>query len=109
MIMPNLLLQKPSKNSKAKDHLIALERRMQSWLKGDHMELLHEGETIQKDLTQQLTKGDIGKISKKFAALMKGNVNAAINLLTGMRNGNITPEQRNIEPSQTETSPPKRC
>ena len=47
MIMPNLLLQKPSKNSKAKDHLTALERRMQSWLKGDLMELLHGGETIQ--------------------------------------------------------------
>ena len=89
MIMPNLLLQKPSKNSKAKDHLTALEIRMQSWLKGDLMELLHEGETIQKNLTQQLSKGDIGKISKKFAALMrKGNVNAAINLLTeNMRNG----------------------
>ena len=57
---------------------------MKSWLKGDH-----EGETIQKNLTQQLTKGDIGQILKKFAALMrKGNVNAAINLLTeNMRNG----------------------
>ena len=86
MIMPNLLLQKPSTNSKAKDHLTALERRMQSWLKGDLMELLHEGETIQKNLTQQLTKGNIGKISKKFAVLMR--INAAINLLTeNMRNG----------------------
>ena len=47
MIMPNLLLQKPSKNSKAKDNLTTLERRMQSWLKGDLMELLDEGETIQ--------------------------------------------------------------
>ena len=35
MVMPNLLLQKLSQNSKAKDHLTALERRMQSWLKGD--------------------------------------------------------------------------
>ena len=34
MVMPNLLLQKLSQNSKAKDHLTALER-MQSWLKGD--------------------------------------------------------------------------
>ena len=90
-IMLNFLLQKPSKNSKAKDHLTALEKRMQSWLKGDHLELLNEGETInlrQKNLTQQLTKGDIGKISNKFAALTrKGNVNAAINLLTeNMRN-----------------------
>ena len=50
MIMPNLLLQKPSKNSKAKDNLTTLERRMQSWLKGDLMELLDEGETIQKNL-----------------------------------------------------------
>ena len=42
-----------------------------------------------EDLTQQLTKGDIGKILKKFAALMsKGNVNAAINMPTeNMRNG----------------------
>ena len=42
-----------------------------------------------EELTQQLMKGDIGKISKKFAALMKkGNVNAAINLLTeNTRNG----------------------
>ena len=53
------------------------------------MELLHEGETIQKNLTQQLTKRDTGKISKNFAALMKkGNVNAVVNLLTeNMRNG----------------------
>ena len=82
MIMPNLLLQKPSKNSKAKYHLTDLERRMQSWLKEDLMELLHEGETIQKNLTQKIAKRDIGKISKKFAALMrKERVNAAINLL----------------------------
>ena len=75
---------------------------MQSWLKGDLMELLHEGDTIQKNLTQQLTKADIGKISKKFAALMrKGNVNTANR---EYEKRNITPEQRNIEPSQTETS-----
>ena len=47
------------------------------------MELLHEGQTIQKNLTQQLTKGDVRKISKKFAALSrKEKVNLAINLLT---------------------------
>ena len=71
MIMPNLLLQKSSKNFKTKDHLTASERRMLSWLKGDLTELLDEGETIQKNLMQILTKGDIGKISKKSAALMR--------------------------------------
>ena len=35
MIMPNLLLQKPSKKAEAKDHLTALKRRVQSWLKVD--------------------------------------------------------------------------
>ena len=80
MIMPNLLFEKPPKNSKAKDHLTALEKRMQSWLKGDLMGLLHEGETIQKNLTQQLMKEDTGKISKKFTVFF--------NLLTeNMRNG----------------------
>ena len=89
IIMRNLLLQKPSKNSKAKDHLTALERRILSWFKGDLMKLLHEGERIQKNLTHKLTKGEIGTILKKLAALIwKGDANAAINLLTGnMRNG----------------------
>ena len=50
MIMPNLLLQKPSKNSKAKDHLKALERRLESWISGDLLELSKEAETIQKRL-----------------------------------------------------------
>ena len=61
---------------------------MQSWLKEDLMEFLHEGEMIQKNLMQQLTKRDIGKILKKLAALMReGNVNTAINLLKkNMRN-----------------------
>ena len=92
LIMPNLLLQKPSKNSKAKDHLTTLERTMQRWLKGDLMQLSHEGETIQKNLTQQLTKGDIGNFPEKFAALMrKGNANVAINLLTETMRNRILP------------------
>ena len=49
MIMPNLLFQEPLKNSKVKDNLTALERRMHSWLKGNLMELLHKGESIQRN------------------------------------------------------------
>ena len=109
MIMQNLLLQKPSKNSKAKDHLTALKRRMQSWLKGDLIELLHEGETIQKNLTQQLTKEDVRKISKKFAALMrKGNLNAATNLLTeNMRNGILPLNNETLNLLRLKHSAPK--
>ena len=35
MIMPKLLMQKPSQKSKSKDHLKALERRMQLWTSGE--------------------------------------------------------------------------
>ena len=34
MVMPSILLQKPSKTSKAKDHTEALERRLQLWRQG---------------------------------------------------------------------------
>lgn len=49
-IMPSLLLQKPSKTSKAKGHLKALVRRIDLWSKGKIDELLSEGETIQSRL-----------------------------------------------------------
>ena len=45
--MPALLLQKPSKASKAKDHLKALERRLRVWEEENIIELVNEGKTIQ--------------------------------------------------------------
>ena len=50
MIMPSLLLQKPYQISKSRKPLKALERRMDLWTSGEILDLLHEGETIQKDL-----------------------------------------------------------
>ena len=49
MVMPGLLLQKPSRKSKSKDHLTSLENRMKLWHAGEITELLKEAETIQKD------------------------------------------------------------
>ena len=46
MAMPNLLLQKPSQKSKSKDHLSALERKMELWYSAEVMELLKESEAI---------------------------------------------------------------
>ena len=39
MLMSNLLLQKPSKNCKSKDHQLALERYLELWHKGEFEEL----------------------------------------------------------------------
>ena len=50
MTMPALLLQKPSKDSKAKDHITALKRRLELWLLGDIQSLLDESDTIQRRL-----------------------------------------------------------
>ena len=62
MIVPNLLLQKPSKNSQAKDHLKILERRLESWISGDLLELLKEAETIQKSLRSKNASANIAEI-----------------------------------------------
>ena len=50
MVLPSLLLQKPSRESKAKDHITKLEERLQLWNEGRLDQLLQEGWTIQKRL-----------------------------------------------------------
>ena len=35
IVMPSLLLQKPSQKSKSKDHLRVLERRLELWESGE--------------------------------------------------------------------------
>ena len=46
IVLPILLLQKPSRKSKAKDHSACLERRLSKWHGGDLNDLLLEGRTI---------------------------------------------------------------
>ena len=50
MILPSLLLQKPSKTSKAKEHLKKLDQRLTIWREGKIGDLLREGIKIQKKL-----------------------------------------------------------
>ena len=51
--MPLLLLQKRSRNSKAKDHTESLERRLKLWKEGDFDGLVREVRFIQSKLTYQ--------------------------------------------------------
>ena len=53
VFMP-LMLQKPSKSSKAKDHAKYLESRLGKWKEGNLKDLLHEGINIQKRLSTSL-------------------------------------------------------
>ena len=92
MIMPALLLQKPSKTSKAKQHAIALQRRLALWKRGDINGLIREGETIQEQLRKSKKSTSIKEISKDFIAKMsKGNVNGAMKLLTNNMENGILP------------------
>ena len=91
-IMPAVLLQKPSKSSKSKDHVNALERRLELWKKGEFRKLLNEAEALQSRLPENTGKRDMAAISRKFKELMqKGNINGAIKLVTNNMSGGVLP------------------
>ena len=91
-VMLALLLQKPSKSSKAKDHLQEFERRIKLWNEGNIEGLLYEGMTIQQNLGSDKEGMTTAKISLKFKNLMsKGNVNGALEVLTDNMHSGILP------------------
>ena len=91
MVMPNLLLQEPGKNSKSKDHLEALNRRLNLWKEGELTELLIEGETMPKSLSDSKRVKTIAELSKKINYMKKGNISAAVKLLTNNMQDGILP------------------
>ena len=86
MVMPHLLLQKPHKRSRGPDHVSCLTRRLEAWKAGDIKALLYEAKTIQQHLTYSRSSNKATKIDDLphvFAGhLKKGNVNAAMRLLS---------------------------
>ena len=81
MIIPNLMLQKPSATSKSKEHTKSLEQSIEKWNSGKLNELLKEGLVIQKKLMSkpQRAPEDITRI---FSRLMfEGKVGAALKFL----------------------------
>ena len=107
-MMPSLLLQKPSQKSKSKDHLRALERRLELWELGVVMELLKESDTIQKNMKATNKTTSINEISKKFTREMrKGNIHNAMKLLTNnMKKGVLPLNKKTLE--QLEQKLPQR-
>ena len=78
MVMPSLILQKPSRNSKAKDHSEVLRRRMILWQSGDLLRLF-KAETIQEMLKDSTKPKSVVQLSKKFVERMnKGNIKVGL-------------------------------
>ena len=93
MIFPALILQKPFKTSKSKDHVSCMERRMNDWREGKFIPLLKEGTTIQHRLISthcHQSQRSSDTMARKFAELMmKGKVKKACRLMT--KDGSYAP------------------
>ena len=86
MVMPALLLQKPSVDSKLDTHLLrsCLQHRLDLWLNGEFMALFNEGLVIQTHISSRppYFRCDDQHHSGRFAHLMmEGRVNAALRCL----------------------------
>ena len=86
------LLQKPSKSSKSKDHLVSLERRLKLREEANISNLLHEWETIQERIKLSKKGVNIEKIFLKFKNITsKSNANGTLKLLRENMSNGILP------------------
>ena len=93
MILPQMLLQKPSPNSKAHEHSKCLARHLEMWKAGDILSLLEEGRAIQSRLHVAKPRPSAlnqEHTARAFAKLMfHGRVKAALRLITEQSGGGI--------------------
>ena len=84
MTAPTLLLQKPSRKSKSKEHSQCLNRRLKLWAEGRINDLVLEGRTIQKYLPKNRSSdSEESRLAQRFAQLMTtGKIQAALRLLS---------------------------
>ena len=85
-----LLLQKPHPASKSRDHVTALERRLQAWRNGDLDGLMKEGRTIQHQLCpfRQREQESQENNSRIFSKLVfEGKLHSALRFLSHNHGG----------------------
>ena len=109
MIMPSLLFQKCSRNSKPKNHTESMKRRLKLWKEGDFDGLVREVRFIQSKLIYQNSPTSIELMAKKFNNFMlSGKVNTALRLLSDTNSAGILPTtKQTIDLDQRKT--PCRC
>ena len=91
MILPPLLLQKPTLKSKPREHASCLERRLQCWRAGDIESLLNEGRTIQSRLPKAPPHAiNQESTARAFSKLMfQGKTKTALRLITEQNVGSV--------------------
>ena len=95
-----LLLQKPSRTSKPKEHSILLERCLQLWHEGKIGDLVSEGHAIQSHLPSCFTNISDSQLVRSFANLMfEEKTSAALKLIIGHQQGFLLQLNDQIDPS----------
>ena len=90
VVLQQLLLQKPSKTSKAADRAKHLQRCLDLWHSGDVDALLKEGQCIQKRLGPNHSSPNKPTLAQNFAMKMKqGNVQGALKSLSMSSAGGV--------------------
>ena len=105
IVMPILLLQKPHRKSKAKDHSRLLENRLRLWKEGNLFDLISEGRAIQGRLSvhHQSVKPN-QNLQRKFANLMfAGKTKAALDLLSDSAGGGVLHISDPSDPSRPDS------
>ena len=97
-VFPALVLQKPFKASRSKDHSKCLERRMKEWEAGHFLALFDEAKAIQARLSANTIPQQSKPIARKFAELMmSGKVKAASRLITEENHSSVLPLNHVVE------------
>ena len=82
MVLPSVILQKPSATSKTKEHSVEIEQRLALWRQGDLNMLMKEIRFIQDRFVNSKRARSVEDISKTFAKLVfQGTLTAAIKFL----------------------------
>ena len=82
MVLPSLMLQKPTSKSKAKEHSECLLRRLKQWKNRDLEQILKEVRLIQKRFKSNKKTKSTEDISRIFGKLvMEGKISAALKFL----------------------------
>ena len=82
MVLPSMILQKPSVTSKSKEHSAAIERRLALWREGDLNLLKKELRFIRDRFVTSKKTRTTDDISRVFARLvLQGKLSAAIKFL----------------------------
>ena len=102
-----LILQKPSRTSKTRDHIKHLKRRMELWKAGNITEILQEGRCIQNHLSRSRKHCDKAALARSFQRLIStAKVNNALTLLSSSSTSGVL-DLDEIIPDPFSNNPPR--